>query len=75
MTAKDVAWGSGSPGTYRSRGGALVHVRRHRDGDLVIEAEQDRGRVPVPDLLTLVKLSEDPYWPDLGPAHAGLARE
>ncbi len=51
------------PGTYRGSGGGLVHVRRRADGCLVVEHEAPTrgGQVPV----ILMKLSDDPNWPDL----------
>ena len=68
-------WRSLPVGTYRGRDGGLIHVRRHDDGDLVIETEQESGRFGVAEIASLVKLSDDPYWPDLRPAHAGLASD
>ncbi len=50
------------PGTYRSRSGALVHTRVSPEGRIVLERE-DGGRMGGED--DLVKLSDDPDWPDL----------
>jgi hypothetical protein len=58
------------PGTYRTTSGELIHCRIDRDGTLVLEPER-------PDLIDdvtgklagvsieLVKLSDDPNWPDV----------
>ena len=55
-------------GTYRAADGSLLHVRQRQDGELVVEVERERGcRGPL-DAAHLVKLSDDPYWPDLEPA-------
>ena len=53
------------PGTYRTRDGELIHFRIGRDGELVIEVESEhvRGRLGG----ELVKLSDDPDWPDVQP--------
>ena len=49
------------PGTYRTNNGALIHCRRCADGSLRIE--RDNGeRLPADDMM--VKLSDDPDWPD-----------
>lgn len=54
------------PGTYRTTAGTLVHFWRTPDGDLALFLEDERvvgklgGEV-------LVKLSDDPYWPDMQP--------
>lgn len=50
------------PGTYRARSGALVHLRAFPDGTIVLERE-DGGRTGGEE--DLVKLSDDPDWPDL----------
>lgn len=50
------------PGTYRTRSGALVHSRAFADGTIVLVRE-DGGRMASDD--ELVKLSDDPDWPDL----------
>jgi hypothetical protein len=51
------------PGTYRTPAGDLIHFRIDRDGVLVVEHESEhtRFRLGVP----LVKLSDDPDWPDV----------
>ncbi len=54
------------PGTYRTRSGALVHSRAFPDGRIVLERE-DGGRMAGDD--DLVKLSDDPDWPDLHPRY------
>ncbi len=72
-------WPAGTPeevpvGTYRASDGGLVHVREHHEGGLVVEAE--RGTRVSPDSLDLaglLKLSDDPFWPDLQPEYAGFA--
>jgi hypothetical protein len=53
------------PGTYRTPAGELIHFRIDRDGGLVVEheSEQTRSGIGVP----LVKLSDDPDWPDRSP--------
>lgn len=50
------------PGTYRTRSGALVHSRAFADGKIFLERE-DGGRASGDE--ELVKLSDDPDWPDL----------
>ncbi len=54
------------PGTYRTTAGTLIHFRPTPDGrialDLEVEDDNLRGRLGG-DLL--VKLSDDPYWPDV----------
>jgi hypothetical protein len=49
-------------GTYRTSLGSLVHFRPTPDGSLILEAEGARAVPPGDDL---VKLSDDPNWPDL----------
>ncbi len=51
-------------GTYRTRDGALVHCVPRADGELRFEAED--GRLTEISLSEgdLVKLSDDPCWPD-----------
>jgi len=56
------------PGTYRTRAGTLIHLRPSPDGQLVLDLEigderlhEGLGRD------VLVKLSDDPYWPDMQP--------
>jgi hypothetical protein len=49
-------------GTYRTSLGSLVHFRPAPDGSLILEAEGERGVAPGDEL---VKLSDDPNWPDL----------
>jgi len=51
------------PGTYKTRSGALVHFRPAPDGRVVAETETTYGRLGGED--DLVKLSDDPNWPDL----------
>ena len=50
------------PGTYRAKSGALVHMRPFADGTIILEPE-DGGRHGGDE--DLVKLSDDPDWPDL----------
>jgi len=54
------------PGTYRTSTGVLVHCRVGTDGSLRIDIEDDRGREQgfLPDDAEMVKLSDDPFWPD-----------
>jgi hypothetical protein len=51
-----------TPGTYRTRSGTLVHCISRPDGTLRLDHEDasysSRGGEE------LVKLSDDPYWPD-----------
>lgn len=56
------------PGTYRTRSGTLVHLRAFADGTIAIEREGSRagGRSWADE--DLVKLSDDPDWPDVTPA-------
>jgi hypothetical protein len=55
------------PGTYRTRAGTLVHSRKRADGSILIEREDGaaHGRLGGEEL---VKLSDDPNWPDITPA-------
>ena len=55
------------PGTYRTRSGELVHFRTDRDGSLVPEVEDDRLQGRLGGAIDLVKLSDDPDWPDVRP--------
>jgi hypothetical protein len=59
------------PGTYRTPAGELIHFRIDPDGDLVLHPEDERvrARLGVP----LVKLSDDPDWPDVSRRHSDLA--
>ena len=51
------------PGTYRTRDGALIHVRPSASGKMLVEVDSDaKGRRA--DLRVAVKLSDDPDWPD-----------
>lgn len=52
------------PGTYRTSSGALIHLRSFPDGRIVPEREDDARRAEVGDE-QLVKLSDDPDWPDI----------
>lgn len=54
------------PGTYRTTAGTLVHFRPTPDGDLVLDLEDERANGKLGGEL-LVKLSDDPYWPDMQP--------
>jgi hypothetical protein len=51
-----------TPGTYRTRSGTLVHCTSRADGTLRLEHE-DRSYSATGGE-ELVKLSDDPYWPD-----------
>src|SRR3954471_8158306 len=51
------------PGTYRTRAGELIHCRIDRDGTLILELEDERARGKLGG--ELVKLSDDPDWPDV----------
>ncbi len=53
------------PGTYRTSSGSLVHLRSSHDGTIVIEREDDVARPHVAPDEPLVKLSDDPDWPDV----------
>jgi hypothetical protein len=54
------------PGTYRTSTGVLMHCRLGADGTVRIEIEDERalGRRPLSDDVAIVKLSDDPSWPD-----------
>ncbi len=52
------------PGTYRARSGAFVHCRRRPDGTVDVDVEDARGASDPAALDDLVKLSDDPDWPD-----------
>ena len=52
------------PGTYRTPAGALIHLRRAPDGATTLEVEASaRGQLDGDE--ELVKLSDDPDWPDI----------
>jgi hypothetical protein len=53
-------------GTYRTSDGDLVHCWYDASGLLMAEREGPRGKVRVDPkvLLSAVKLSDDPLWPD-----------
>ena len=53
------------PGTYRTRTGELVHFRSDPDGSLVPELEDPRLRGTLGGASELIKLSDDPDWPDV----------
>ena len=55
------------PGTYRTSSGILVHTRALADGTIHLEREdgEQHGRMGGEEL---VKLSDDPNWPDVTPA-------
>lgn len=53
------------PGTYRTPAGELIHFRIDREGVLVVEHESEHARSPLG--VPLVKLSDDPDWPDRSP--------
>ena len=53
------------PGTYRTPAGDLIHFRIDLEGRLVVELEDERVRARVGG--ELVKLSDDPDWPDRSP--------
>jgi hypothetical protein len=52
-----------TPGTYRTRSGTLVHRTSLADGTLQFEHEGPSYSSKGGD--ELVKLSDDPYWPDV----------
>jgi hypothetical protein len=52
------------PGTYRTRAGSLVHLRPTPDGGVAAEHE-DRAPGRLGGEADLVKLSDDPDWPDV----------
>jgi hypothetical protein len=54
-----------TPGTYRTRSGALVHCTSRADGTLHLEHEDASHSTNGGE--ELVKLSDDPYWPDSPP--------
>ena len=56
-------------GTYRTGDGDLVHLRYDPLGTLTAEREGPSGRERVdPSVVThAVKVSDDPWWPDLEP--------
>ena len=51
-----------TPGTYRTRSGTLVHCISRADGTIDLDHE-DRSYSGKGGE-ELVKLSDDPYWPD-----------
>ena len=53
-----------TPGTYRTRSGTLVHCTSHADGTVRLEHE-DLSYSAKGGGEELVKLSDDPYWPDV----------
>jgi len=58
------------PGTYRTKAGELIHCRIDREGALVLEREDSEQRDAALGKLggvsiELVKLSDDPNWPDV----------
>ena len=53
------------PGTYRTAAGELIHFRIDPDGRLVVEVESEHTRARLGG--ELVKLSDDPDWPDRSP--------
>jgi hypothetical protein len=61
------------PGTYRTRSGILVHFRALPDGTVALEPEDDRVRGRVGGAEQLVKLSDDPDWPDVSRPLGDLA--
>jgi len=57
------------PGTYRTRSGILIHSRTLADGSVIVIREDGatHGRTASEDL---VKLSDDPNWPDVTPSYS-----
>jgi hypothetical protein len=53
------------PGTYRTGTGELVHFRSDPDGSLIPELEDERLVGKLRGAIELVKLSDDPDWPDV----------
>ena len=52
-----------TPGTYRTPSGALVHCTSRADGTLRLDPEDTSYSAKGGE--ELVKLSDDPYWPDV----------
>jgi hypothetical protein len=50
-----------TPGTYRTTSGTLVHCLPDADGTIRLEHEDPSCARKTGEL---VKLSDDPYWPD-----------
>jgi len=59
------------PGTYRTTAGTLIHFRPTPDGRIVldVDVEDESLRAKLGDDM-FVKLSDDPYWPDVQPRFA-----
>ncbi len=53
------------PGTYRTSSGSLVHLRSFPDGRIVLEREDGVTLARTGGEEHLVKLSDDPDWPDV----------
>lgn len=51
------------PGTYRTHSGILVHTRALADGSIRIEREDGLAHARIGE--EVVKLSDDPDWPDV----------
>ncbi|HVH51633.1 MAG TPA: hypothetical protein VM690_05775 [Gaiellaceae bacterium] len=65
-------------GTYRTAGGELVHCWSDGSGVLTAEREGPNGPVRIdPSVLTgVIKLSDDPFWPEeQDPAREPVWRE
>lgn len=68
--------GSIDLGTYRTADGDLVHCWYDATGVLMAERERGKVRVDTATLMTAVKLSDDPLWPDVeAPIQVGLWRK
>ena len=52
-----------TPGTYRTRSGTLVHCISRADGTIDLDHEDRTYSSKGGE--ELVKLSDDPYWPDV----------
>jgi hypothetical protein len=59
------------PGTYRTNGPALLHVRPSPQGTLTIHVDNEPGNARA-DLHVGAKLSDDPDWPDGAPVRITL---
>jgi hypothetical protein len=51
-----------TPGTYRTSSGTLVHCTSRADGTLRLDREDEAYASNGGE--EMVKLSDDPYWPD-----------
>ncbi len=63
----------GQVSTYQAPDGTPVHCELRADGELVIQAEDGRPTAPSVAGRDLVKLSDDPLWPDGWSRNRGLS--